>query len=601
MRVRPAGRRARPGPGRRRLGRPRRPGRPHGAGRGHPGVPGRSGEPRVGGDTGGAGPAAGGPVPHPGRRVRRRRGRGRRTRRRADAAGRRAAPPQPAGLGRHRRAARRERAVPPGQGPGRRRDGGAGGPGRVAAGSAAVVHRPARAAGAPPGARPGAGSRADDRPVRAAGARRQRTRADRPGRAGSRPRRRRPDGGRAGQRPAAAGPVRRRVPALGRRRVLGRRADRPRPGDRPAGAGPGRRRTDGPGAGRLRRLAGVLRQPGRPDRRPGRRGRRVLRRRRRRRAGRRRPDRPAGELAGRHRRLRRPGRRAGPGAGRHRLLRGRDGGVRAGRPAPGLPRRRGGARAARLRRRGEGTPARPPRLDPGAPGRAAGRGTAVRDAGPGHRRRADRAVGPLAGRERRAGLLDVAGSAVRPAGRRVRRGDRPGRRRRVGRLPQPGAVGAGRGEPGRDAAGQECPQRRERVPDRGGGPAAAGARRHPALAQLRLPARADHGRRRRRGVAVDPGAGLVPAPDGPVVPDRVPLPVQPEVRAGVGAALLRRAVAGGHAPSGDRDGTGGGLRGEPGTASVAPEADRYAGSRLGAGSGRSAARPARRPAPPGWW
>ena len=63
-----------------------------------------------------------------------------------------------------------------------------------------------------------------------------------------------------------------------------------------------------------------------------------------------------------------------------------------------------------------------------------------------------------------------------------------------------------------------------------------------------------------------------------VVPDRVPLPVQPEVRAGVGAALLRRAVAGGHAPGGDRDGPGGGLRGEPGTAAVAPEADRYAGA-----------------------
>ena len=57
--------------------------------------------------------------------------------------------------------------------------------------------------------------------VRAAGARRQRARADRPGRAGPRPRRRRPDGGRAGQRPAAAGPVRRRVPALGRRRCSG--------------------------------------------------------------------------------------------------------------------------------------------------------------------------------------------------------------------------------------------------------------------------------------------------------------------------------------------------------------------------------------------
>ena len=103
------------------------------------------------------------------------------------------------------------------------------------------------------------------------------------------------------------------------------------------------------------------------------------------------------------------------------------------------------------------------------------------------------------------GLLDVAGPAVRPAGRRLRRGDRPGRRRRAGRLPQPGAVGTGRGEPGRDAPGQGRPQRRQRVPDRGGGPAAAGARRHPALAELRLPARADHGRRRAPGRRCGPG------------------------------------------------------------------------------------------------
>ncbi len=62
---------------------------------------------------------------------------------------------------------------------------------------------------------------------------------------------------------------------------------------------------------------------------------------------------PPAELARRDQGVPRPGGPAGAGPGGDRLLGGGDRGVRAGRPAPDLPRRRGGAGADRLRHRGQ--------------------------------------------------------------------------------------------------------------------------------------------------------------------------------------------------------------------------------------------------------
>src|SRR6266536_3315791 len=224
-----------------------------------------------------------------------------------------------------------------------------------------------------------------------------------------------------------------------------------------AGAGRARRR--------LQRLAGLLRVAGGPRHRWRRRGAGLLPLGRHGGAGRRRPARAAPGLAGRDRRLPRGGGAAGPGRRRHRLRRRCGRPLRRRWPAHHLPRRRGGHRPGDLLPGRAADADRPPELEPGEAGRAHLPDRPLGRAGRRHPVGAGRHLRPLAGRHRRARLLDGARTAVRPARRRRHRGRRPRRGRSRARLPAPGAVGPGRRQPGRDAPGARRAGDPQRLPD----------------------------------------------------------------------------------------------------------------------------------------
>src|SRR6266566_588693 len=290
------------------------------------------------------------------------------------------------------------------------------------------------------------------------------------------------------------------------------------------------------------------------DRGPRHRGRRggagVLPRGRHRGAGRRRPARPPPGLAGRHCRLPRRGGAAGPGRRRDRLRRRGGRPLRRRRPAQPVPRRRGGHRPGRLQPGRASHADRAPELEPGEARGAQLPDRALRRAGRRHPLRAGRHLRPLAGRDRRARLLDGAGPPVRPARRRRHRGRRARRRRPRPRLPAPGAVGARWGQSGRDAPGAGRTGDPERLPDRRGGHAPARPGRAADVAQLLVPASGAGGRRRREGPAgtaarLPPVAAAVRA-----VPDRVAVPLQQEVPAALGAEIPGVRGHGGPAPRG---------------------------------------------------
>ena len=147
------------------------------------------------------------------------------------------------------------------------------------------------------------------------------------------------------------------------------------------------------------------------------------------------------------------------------------------------------------------------------------------------------------------------------AGRRELRDRHRHRERGPARHPALRAVGRGRALAGPDAPGPLRPARRQRLPHRGDhqGRRVAGDQAH--LAELRrvpVRARARRADRRRAGA---PALARDPAVRLPLVPDRVAVQVQRQVRPGLGAPLLRLPRRVGRAPGRPRRPGGRGLPG----------------------------------------
>src|SRR6266508_6757482 len=188
---------------------------------------------------------------------------------------------------------------------------------------------------------------------------------------------------------------------------------------------------------------------------------------------------------------------------------------------------------------GPGGADRPPELEPGAPRRLHLAGVPLPRPRPRPGGHARRAVPALAGGGGRAGLLDDPGPPAGPA----RPGHAGGRgRRRCGvavGIPPLRALGDRGGQPRCDAPRPARALVAERLPGSGGGQAATRAGRAPAVAELLVSSGgAGGGGDPRSTRAAAGGPVAVAAPVRPV-PDRVAVPLQPQVRTRMAAPLLR--------------------------------------------------------------